>query len=288
MYSRLYLLFALIAAPIAFGQTCRIAGSDWLGPILGDALAQSSQLKGVELQMHFKGSIPAKQQLKAGKADIAIIASPQKEDLGASYHVIPLGFEVALVGVNVENPLNEINYKQLEGIFGASKNENIGRWSDLGLSGAWATRGIQSMLLPRQTGTTLLFIHDVLKEGNVRPTVRWVDTIHAIEQRLGADPGSIAILPFTSRVEATKLLAVAKESVSGVSFTPTEENIFYGDYPLRLPLYLVFSKMPSPETQKVVQVLLSEAVARKLSEQGVCPLPKKIRERTFLELDFNP
>lgn len=50
----------------------------------------------------------------------------------------------------------------------------------------------------------------------------------------------------------------------------------------------MFSSKPSHSTQKVVQVLLGEKVAVQLGEGGVCPLPKKVRERILLGLDIKP
>lgn len=286
MYPKLCFLFVLFVLHAAAGQTCRISGSDWLGPVLQPALSESSDLKGIHLEMDFKGSIPAQQQVRVGEVDLAIVASPKEPDFGASFQLIPLGFEVALVGVSTENPLNEIHYDQLRGIFGASKNENISRWTDLGLSGAWSTRSIQPFFPKKGSGAALLFVHDVLGNQEVRPTVTWVGDVSEFSKRLKVDAGSIVVSPYMETVEAIKWLALAKGGPEAVAFNPTEENIFYGDYPLRLPLYLVFAKKPDAETLKVVQVLLSEEVAGRLGEAGICPLPKKVRERTRLGLDI--
>ena len=284
MYLRIIFLLSLFASNIAFAQLCRVGGSDWLAPIFQKAFSEQVASSGVVLDMHFRGSIPAKQDIQEGSIDVAIIASPKKEDFGPEWKVVPFGFEVALVGVHPENPLSEISYEQLRGVFGMS--ENVDRWTDLGLTGAWATRTIQPLLPPKNSGATVLFLHDVLGRGDVRPTVRWVDEVGQLEQRLNVDLGAIAVFPYTQKVEAVKMLAVAGKGKEGVSFNPTQENVFYGDYPLRLPLYLVFSSQASKSTQKVIQVLLGEGVASRLAEGGVCPLPKKVRERTLLGLDI--
>ena len=281
MYPRILFLFSLFLSHFAVAETCRIAGSDWLAPIL-----QKELFEGVVLDMDFRGSIPAKQQIKEGTIDVAIIASLQKETFGPEWRVVPFGFEVAFIGVHPENPLSEISYEQLRGVFGVS--ENVNRWTDLGLTGAWATRTIQPLLPPKGSGAAVLFLHDVLDGGEVRPTVRWVDEVGQLEKRLNVDLGAIAVFPYTQKVEAVKILAVASEGKGGVSFNPTQENIFYGDYSLRLPLYLVFPVGASKSIQEVVQVLLGEGVASKLEEGGVCPLPKKVRERTLLGLDIKP
>ena len=134
MYPRILFLFSLFLAHFAVAETCRIAGSDWLAPILKKALPEGVASQEVALDMQFRGSIPAKQQIKEGAVDLAIIASPKKEDFGPEWQVVPFGLEVAFVGVHPENPLSEISYEQLRGVFGVS--ENVNRWTDLGLAGA--------------------------------------------------------------------------------------------------------------------------------------------------------
>ena len=64
---------------------------------------------------------------------------------------------------------------------------------------------------PRGSGATVLFLHDVLADGTVRPTVRWVEEIGQLEKRLYVDLGAIAVFPYTQKVEAVKILAVSGE-----------------------------------------------------------------------------
>ncbi len=275
-----------MACSLWAGDVCRVAGSDWLASSLGSTLPVLASKEEITLDLQLSGSAPALMRVRSGEVDMALVVMPEKQDLGPDWQVLPFAFEVALIGVHVDNPLKDISYPQLIGIFGASKTENINRWSEMGLSGSWMSRMIQPMMPAQDRGTSILFDHIVLDGRELKPTVRSTEDLHDLMKRVELDESAIAVLPFTSGSQKVQLLSVSTGKEESVPFFPNEETIYYGDYPLRSPIYLVIPVKANTTTKKMVQLLYSEAVAQRLIDGGVCPLPKKVRKRTLLGLDF--
>lgn len=107
-----------------------------------------------------------------------------------------------------------------------------------------------------------------------------------MEQVLAENPLVIGVLPGgLSEAEALKILSVA-EGEDPYAFEPSEENVFYGDYPVRLPFYLVWNEK-TVKVQRLLQYLLSDESARVLRQNQFLPLPKEVREAFILNLDLN-
>ena len=94
------------------------------------------------------------------------------------------------------------------------------------------------------------------------------------------------LLPYPSAGEA-KLLQVSdgRPGRSLTAYTPTEMNIYNGDYPLSLPITLYIRKDQLAAYAPLVRWVLSEEVAVKLRERGLSPTPPALRSRLLQRLD---
>ena len=89
-------------------------------------------------------------------------------------------------------------------------------------------------------------------------------------------------LPTAGRVMA---IADGRPGRPSVAYLPNEMNIYNGDYPLRLPLYIYVRSDKEKELAKILTWLMSDEVAERIKKQGLYPAPKAIRARLSQRLD---
>ncbi|MFT6235427.1 MAG: ABC-type phosphate transport system substrate-binding protein [Lentimonas sp.] len=280
----LFLLAATAVAP-ANARQFRIAASD----LLADFITEPLQAYGEEHSMEFKvddiGSLPALERLRSDEIDLAIIAVP--EDTGVprdEFRVFPFAYDVAVIAVNQSNPINEISLASLGGIFGANEESNYTTWGDLGLSG-WGSRSIKTLAGQNNRSISLeLFKFSVLRSGQMKSTVASVKDSE-LEGLLLSDAASIAILPGLPKSKKVKSLMISSE-IDGPAFSPTDDNVHYGDYPIRLAFYVVYKERDQARAQKVLRVLLNDDLAAALRGNNLVALPDTVRRKLTMDLDL--
>ena len=70
------------------------------------------------------------------------------------------------------------------------------------------------------------------------------------------------------------------------AFGPTEINIHYGDYPVRLAFYLVYRERDAAELQPAFKVLFGDAVVESLRQNNLFGLPDSVRRKVRTDLEF--
>ena len=240
---------------------------------------------GVTFKLESIGSLPALDRLRSDEIDIAIIAVPEvKAELRGEFAIYPFAFDVAVVAVNAGNPINEITISHLGGIFGASEEFNFNNWGDLGLSG-WGNRAIKPMAGVSESSISLeLFKHAVFKGGAIKPKVAMVKDSE-VESLLATDAASIAIISSLPKSDKVKTIMVS-ESRDSPAFGPSEDNIHYGDYPIRLPFYILYSERDEEKLKPVLRMLFSDEVASSLRENKFFALPDTTRRKLTIDLDL--
>jgi phosphate transport system substrate-binding protein len=288
------LLAALGGAAGLQAQTVLVAGSDLLQVAVGEPLAQYVVKNGLDVKVDFYGTIPALAQLKSGKVLLAVVAAPDGQQPSTKdYTVVPYAYQVAYVLVNSDNPITEIDRDQLTGVFGTGQTD-INQWAQLGMSGEWATRPILAETTSTDDGVVIeMFKHIILGGTDVKPNVLVLKSGNDLAKAMADNPTILAIGRYVP--PAAKSLYVAFEHTgdtgtgggSKVSFAPTVENIYTGDYPLRVPFYLVYKPENKEKVRQLLQVLLGEEFVNHLKDQHFVPVPDTVRKRSLLELD-NP
>jgi ABC-type phosphate transport system substrate-binding protein len=279
-----FLLAAAVALP-ASAEEIRIAASD----LLADYIAEPLNAYGTEHSIEFKidsiGSLPALDRLRSDEIDLAIIAVPQDTDVPRDeFRIYPFAYDVAVVAVNESNPINEISMSRLGGIFGSDEEHNYTSWGDLGLSG-WGNRSIKALAGQTDESISLeLFKFSVLRGGQMKTTVAEVKDSE-VEDLLVTDAASIAILPRLPKSEKVKALMISSEA-NGPAFGPTDDNVHYGDYPIRLAFYTVYNGRDEERVKEVLRVLMSDEIAVSLRENYLFALPDTVRRKLTMDLDL--
>ncbi|MGA2052864.1 MAG: substrate-binding domain-containing protein [Opitutales bacterium] len=289
-----YLLAGLGGAAGVSAQTLQVAGSDLLQVAVGEPLMDYVRQNGLDVKVDFFGTIPAMTQLKDDKVQLAVIAAPVGEQPASKdYTVVPYAYQVAYILVNGDNPMTEVDRDQLIGVFGTGQATDITDWSQLGLSGDWTTRSVLAVTTNNDDGVVLeLFKHTILGGTALKPSVQVLASGSDVAKSVNDNPNIIAVARYVP--DGAKALYVSFEQTEGatvaeagseVSFAPTEENVYNGDYPLRLPFYIVYKPENKARVRELLRVLLSEDFSAHLRDQHFLPLPDTERKRALLELD---
>jgi phosphate transport system substrate-binding protein len=177
-----------------------------------------------------------------------------------SYDVIGWQNTFAII-VNARNPITGVTLQQLDGMFGSQRaggwvrtswdpglargpEGNIRRWGQVGLTGEWANRSVDSYGFSLRYSTALEFSDDVLKSsdkwnGNLlafgnykRPDGSTYLESDQIVDHVSKDPGGIGYIRFHQDLPKTvKVLAVAR-SAAGPYVPLTMETAQERSYPL--------------------------------------------------------
>jgi ABC-type phosphate transport system substrate-binding protein len=281
----LVLPFTLLVS--AQADEIRIAASD----LLADYIQASLEAYGEENEMTFLvdsiGSLPALDRLRSDEIDLAIIAVPEASEVPREeFSIYPFAYDAAVIVVNGSNPIDEISLSHLGGIFGTNEEFSFNTWGDLGLSG-WGSRNIKPLAGTSDDSIALeLFKYSVFKGGAIKPSVAMVKASE-IENLLRSDAASIAILSRMPENSSVKVLMVSDgDSDDTPAFGPSDDNVHYGDYPIRLAFYIAYNERDTAKLRPVIRELLDDEVAASLRENDLIALPDTVRRKLLIDLDL--
>jgi len=236
------------------------------------------------------GSVPALDGLKSGKIQLAIVATPLgQKPAPDGCKAIPLCFAADYVIVNQANPLTALNLHQLSGIYGGLV-EDIGSWSQLKLFGVWNSRPIVPYSTSPDDGIVVeLLKYLVLDRKPMRSSVHVLNTPDETISAVAGSPNAIGLCGYDpGQPGKVKVLLISPDMdvVTGEgrpAAPPTPENISGGDYPLRLPFYLVYNPADQARVMPLLRLLLSDTYAARLRDAHFTPLSDTERNRALLE-----
>lgn len=251
-----------------------LTGSDLLSKDVRDAILTRLEAAGVDAVISFDGSLQGLRNLESGLVDASILALPETSDLQTSLRRFPLCYQIVACAVHQTNPLYEISYNDLVSLY--EEKGLTDSWSSLVRDPSWANRKISLMAARRQNSIALeLFNAKVLKGQRLKPAVRYVSgSDEALLASVVTDPAALVIMPAVELSGPVKYLAV-KQTAEDQAYTPSIDNVFFGDYPLRLPFYLVVSdEMNEAAIGTLLEALYSETVTGAFESLNFLPVPE--------------
>ena len=278
---RRFLFAALLTGmPLALSAgEIALVGSDLLKPALEPVLARTSRGAAGAVRLRLEGSHAGLQELRAGKADLAVVAFAPNEPLPeAEFRLVPLAYQVDVLVVPGTNPIRQVSYAQLGGLFGEKEAVNHRQWGALGAKGVWEDKTVTLSTVESPDSLALdLFRFTVLRVPQLKTTMSIHPNLDELLRRVRGDDTTIALFPcLPTDAAGLHVLLVARDD-KDVAFGPTPENIHTGDYPIRLPFYIVFKPERAAELAGVVNTLLEEPVAAELTKLGYVPVPANFR-----------
>lgn len=281
---------------LASAEETRLAYSDLISNefeelLYGDNVSLEKNVNAdiANLSVSKSGTLPIIEDFLSNRLDICIVASPESIDLPLleddNIIQIPFAYKSAVVVVNSENPISEITMDQLATIFGTSgATSNLLTWRDFGMS-SFSTSSIKAYAVKEDHGISSdLFRHGVLGEKVFNPSVT-VDIQENVQRLITQDKAAIGVFPDIPQNPNLKVLFVAQDAES-IAYGPSADNIYYSDYPIRLPFYIVYNERDSERLYPVIKTLLSDSIADSLANDDFFSLPKIIREKLIIDLQL--
>jgi phosphate transport system substrate-binding protein len=281
-----HLLALWLTAASAAAGDLRVVGTDLLGIEASESIYAFAGRARLPLALAFDGSRPGLDVLRAGRADLALLVVPPGELPGLDgFESITLAYHCAVVLVPASVPLEEVTLGQLRDAFGESGANNLSRWGDFGIGGELAPSAIALHLPAAGQGIAVEFFRTaVLGERPFKSTVERYATPGELARRLAGDRRGLALAavrpPAAPGIKLVRLAARAGEP----AYSPTPENVHSGDYPLALPLRMVFRRAAARRLQPLLQFLLSNEFVPVLERAQVVPLAPAARRQQALRL----
>jgi phosphate transport system substrate-binding protein len=268
---------ALAATASAFAANITVKGSDTM-VILGQKWAETYMKghTGAAVQVTGGGSGTGIAALLNGGTDICNASRPMKPSESADFlkkfkarpHEYKMCFDGLSVYVNKANPVAQLSFKQLEGIF----TGRITNWKQVGGS------DVPISLYGREnsSGTYEFFKEHVLNKKDFAPATQTMPGTAAVIQAVAKDANAIGYGGIAYG-EGVKHIKVSKAD-GAEAIAPSEETVLSGKYPISRYLFCYVN--PSKDAGAVADYInwcLSDAGQAVVKDVGYFPLPKNMR-----------
>lgn len=278
-------LIALLLSCVAL-RAADIVGSDLLaGPI-----ARGIDTAAGKTAADFGGTLPGRQAFVDGRASAAVLMLRDREVApipSGKTGVIEfrLASAVVVVATHGTNRAESITLENLANIFARDPRAPARNWNDI--EPAARSELITPAVCSPAGSLVLEIFQGIALEGQpFRPDVR-----QRIEPDLAADllasrAGTVTLIPRPPSGRG-KVLQVAdgRPGKSSTAYSPDENNVHNGDYPLQVPLVMYVRQDRLTRLAPVLRWLFSDEAAALLEKQGLSPAPKAARTRFVQRLD---
>ena len=267
-------------------------GSDTLNNLMTLWAEEFNKLyPNVNVQIQGAGSSTAPPALTEGTAMLAPMSRGMRQSEiqefenrhGYAPTELPVAVDMLAVYVNKDNPLESLSLPQVDAIFSATRrcgySENIDRWGQLGLTGAWANRDFALYSRNAVSGTYGFFKDNALCGGDFRSSINEQPGSSSVVQGITESINGIGYSGIGYRTSGVRVLPLAAVE-GGQVFEATAENAASGDYPLARYLFLYINKHPNreldPLTREFIKMLYSRQGQEVVNRDGFVPLPEAL------------
>lgn len=208
--------------------------------------------------------------------------------------LVPVAIDTIAVYVHRDNPIDGMTIPQLDAIFSATRRcgyeEDITRWGQLGLEGAWQNRDITLYSRNAVSGTYGYFRQHALCDGDFKETINEQPGSASVVQGVSETIGGIGYSGIGYRTPGVKMIGLSAQPGSE-PVLPSAESAADGRYPLARFLYLAINKHPNEELapleREFLKMVLSKQGQEVVVRDGFVPLPafvaRQQRENLGLE-----
>jgi len=211
------------------------------------------------------------------------------------YPPTPVGTSIDLLAVfvNKDNPIQCMGIEEIDAVFSVGRRcggaEDVSRWGQLGLEGAWANRDFALYSRNAVSGTYGFFKENALCGGDFKPSINEQPGSASVVQGVNESLNGIGysgIAYITSGVKPISVRAVGSDEC----VEPNKETAATGDYPLARLLYVYVNKNPNrelpPLEREFFRMVLSRQGQEVVVRDGYIPLPASAANRIREQLDL--
>jgi phosphate transport system substrate-binding protein len=253
----------------------------------------------VNISIEGKGSSTAPPALIEGTSQLGPMSremtSSEVDKFEAKYKHPPTRVRVALDGiaiyVNKDNPIQNLTFKQIDGIFSSTRRRggmDVKTWGDLGLTGAWAGKPISIYGRNSASGTYGYFKEHALAKGDYKSTVKEQPGSSSVVQGVAEDKYAIGYSGIGYQTSGVKSVALS-EKEGGPFFGESYENVLGQKYPLSRYLQVYVNRTPgqplSPVVKEFLRFVLSKEGQQIVVKDGFYPLTAKVVGEEIKKLD---
>ncbi|RUO40127.1 phosphate-binding protein [Aliidiomarina taiwanensis] len=256
----------------------------------------------VNIQIQGAGSSTAPPAITEGTATLAPMSREMRQSEieafenkhGYAPYALPVAIDMVAVFVNKDNPIEGMSLPQVDAVFSATRrggySEDITRWGQLGLTGAWANRDFALYSRNAVSGTYGFFKDMALFGGDYKSSINEQPGSSSVVQGVSESINGIGYSGIGYRTSSVRALPLAVEE-GGELFEPSAENAATGDYPLARYLYIYINKHPNrplePMVREFVRMIYSQQGQGVVFRDGYVPLPEVVAARVRAELGID-
>ncbi|SDU34390.1 PstS family phosphate ABC transporter substrate-binding protein [Halopseudomonas salegens] len=278
-------------------------GSDTLNNLMTLWAEEFNKLyPNVNIQIQGAGSSTAPPAITEGTANLAPMSRAMRdtevqtfeERHGYAPYAMPVAVDMVAVYVNKDNPIKGMTLPEVDAVFSATRrcggSEDITRWGQLGLTGAWSNRDFAIYSRNAVSGTYGFFKDSALCGGDYKSSINEQPGSSSVVQGVTESINGIGYSGIGYRTSGVRVVPLAAED-GGEYFEANSENAASGDYPLARYLYVYINKNPNedldPLTREFVRMLYSKEGQGVVHRDGFVTLPNSIGQRVMGELGID-
>jgi phosphate transport system substrate-binding protein len=254
----------------------------------------------VNVQIQAAGSSTAPPALTEGTSNLGPMSRLMKDNEVQAFEQrhgykptpVAVAIDALAVFVHKDNPIAGLTLQQTDAIFSSTRTcggaEDIVNWGQLGLGGAWASRGMQLYGRNSVSGTYGYFKQHALCKGDFKNTVNEQPGSASVVQSVSASLNGIGYSGIGYTTSSVRAVPLAIDP--GKPFVDaTPDNAINGSYPLARFLYVYVNKEPGkqldPITRQFLTMVLSRQGQQVVIKDGYIPLPATVSERELARIN---
>jgi len=253
----------------------------------------------VNIQIQAAGSSTAPPALTEGTANLGPMSRKMKDKEIAAFEkkfgykptAIRVAIDALAVYVHKDNPIKGLTIPQVDAIFSSTRKcgypEDITRWGQLGLTGAWENRPIQLYGRNSVSGTYGYFKKKALCKGDFKNNVNEQPGSASVVQSVSSSLNGIGYSGIGYKTSGVRAVPLAKKE--GEPFVEaTAENAVKGKFPLARFLYIYVNKHPNkplpPLEREFLKLVLSKTGQMVVVKDGYIPMPASVAKKELAKL----
>ena len=244
----------------------------------------------VSVQIQAAGSSTAPPALTEGTSNFGPMSRKMKNKEIASFETkygykptpVAVAIDALAVYVHKDNPLEGMTIPQVDAVFSATRKcgyaEDITRWAQLGLAGAWSNRPLQLYGRNSVSGTYGYFKKQALCKGDFKNNVNEQPGSASVVQGVTKSINGIGYSGIGYKTSGVRAVPLSRDGADFTDATPS--NAIAGTYPLARFLYVYVNKSPNdplpPLEREFVRMIMSRTGQEVVVKDGYIPLPARV------------